>query len=809
MTSKSISVTSFDTLSTDQLYKGLIQDSPSKKQNKKIKNKFWNHYKAILFRRFVLFKRSWKTTVLSSLASLLFTSLAILAQYLISSLSSESSNTITFNSFSAASDEILLVGTEEILDANEGLINSIKELYYEDVGRFPIFHNFTSREEMNSFIYSNIVNKTGVQSFPMGFDFVDNNITLIYNGSVPFGESNLTQPLYAETMLGRAKMKENNKSFTITFVTLMEKGLEKMFAVVGPMLISGGLISTIPMIISQPILDTSGEVRPYMVSCTLTLMPYWLAAFTCDLIIWLVTIFFIWLMFIACQVQAFIDNMEYMLYIFVACGPGYILQLYCLSFMFNSPNTATRNLFIGLCILYLVPIITDMIRNYEKNPLWYDWIMAAIPHMQFQRASMAVLENSGFMVQPFSKYWTDKNYQAYFIMQIVNIPLYSFILFIIEKLRLVAHSKEAKHQYGAYSDFIKTARKKHVISKETKEMEERVKNENDFAVKITNVTRLFFDTKGSPVVAVNGVSLGVKQNSIFGFLGANGAGKTTLIKMITGMLPPSDGTIEINGVNIEDHYDPTILSICPQFNNHLCQDMTAREHFKLYSMIYQLDENEAKEQTEQLLTSLNMNHFADSPLRELSGGDIRKITIALSFLGYAKIVLLDEPTASLDPVARHQVHDLILSYKGRKTFMLCTHLLSEAEFLCDYISIMVRGYVYTCGTCQYLTQKFGTDYKIDVMLSDDSPEIESKCDQFFKERLPSAKLTIRRPKARIYSIPAKERPLSQLFSIMQEAEDANIGITYFTCSVSSLERVFMEILQISENEDADFFDENL
>ena len=122
---------------------------------------------------------------------------------------------------------------------------------------------------------------------------------------------------------------------------------------------------------------------------------------------------------------------------------------------------------------------------------------------------------------------------------------------------------------------------------------------------------------------------------------------------------------------------------------------------------------------------------------------------------------------------------------------------------------MVRGYVYTCGTCQYLTQKFGTDYKIDVMLSDDSPEIESKCDQFFKERLPSAKLTIRRPKARIYSIPAKERPLSQLFSIMQEAEDANIGITYFTCSVSSLERVFMEILQISENEDADFFDENL
>ena len=170
------------------------------------------------------------------------------------------------------------------------------------------------------------------------------------------------------------------------------------------------------------------------------------------------------------------------------------------------------------------------------------------------------------------------------------------------------------------------------------------------------------------------------------------------------------------------------------------------------------------------------------------------MAIALSFLGPAQIILLDEPTASLDLVARHSVHDMI-------DIMLCTHLLSEAEFLCDTISIMVKGCVYTCRTSQYLTQKFGTDFKIDVMLNDKLPKTEEKCDKFFREKLPAAGLTIKRPKASIYSIPAANQPLSQLFKVMQEGEDSDSGISYFTCSSSSLERVFMEIVHMSEHDD--------
>jgi ABC-type multidrug transport system ATPase subunit len=147
---------------------------------------------------------------------------------------------------------------------------------------------------------------------------------------------------------------------------------------------------------------------------------------------------------------------------------------------------------------------------------------------------------------------------------------------------------------------------------------------------------------------------------------------------------------------------------------------------------------------------------------------------------------------------------MIGSHRGRKTFMLCTHLLSEAESLCDQISIMIKGCVYTCGTPQYLSQKFGTEFKIDVMLNKDDFAANDKCTRFFTEQLPQAVLTILRPNVRIYSIPSDVITLSDLFTAMENGAGPENGFGYYTCSSSSLERVFMEIVHLSEHEDAVF-----
>ncbi|KAK8888303.1 hypothetical protein M9Y10_039369 [Tritrichomonas musculus] len=239
--------------------------------------------------------------------------------------------------------------------------------------------------------------------------------------------------------------------------------------------------------------------------------------------------------------------------------------------------------------------------------------------------------------------------------------------------------------------------------------------------------------------------------------------------MITGNLPPSSGTIELFGTKIEDIKDQKIISIYPQFNNHLFLNLTPREHFKIYSLLYQIDDDDDIDDViGDLMSGMELDDFGDVPVRELSLGDTRKLGVALSFFGPSKLLILDEPTASLDPVACRCVQEMILEHKGDKTFVLCTHILSEAEFMCDEISIMVKGNIYTIGSPQYLTEKSGKEYRIDIKHDNALKECRRKVEAFFNQQLQSAKFEVQRPKSRIYSISDSVLPLADLFKIMQD-----------------------------------------
>ncbi|KAK8890752.1 hypothetical protein M9Y10_035537 [Tritrichomonas musculus] len=236
----------------------------------------------------------------------------------------------------------------------------------------------------------------------------------------------------------------------------------------------------------------------------------------------------------------------------------------------------------------------------------------------------------------------------------------------------------------------------------------------------------------------------------------------------------------------------------PSIYSHLFNELTPNEHFKIYSWLFQKNPDEAMVLTKSLISELELIDIQIIPICELRGGDVRKLAIAKSFFGPSKLLLLDEPTAFLDPVACHCVQEMILRHKREKTFMLCTHISTEAEMLCDIISNMVKGNVYKVGSPQYLTQKFGTEYKIDIMLEDASEESSEKIDLFFNDKLIFASLTIIRPASRIYSVPASIIQLAELFEILENGQIEMNGYKYFTCSTSSLERVFMEIVRMSE-----------
>ena len=198
-----------------------------------------------------------------------------------------------------------------------------------------------------------------------------------------------------------------------------------------------------------------------------------------------------------------------------------------------------------------------------------------------------------------------------------------------------------------------------------------------------------------------------------------------------------------------------------------------------------------------IIKSLDLGEHIDKITREMSGGNMRKISIGVALLSNSELVMLDEPTSSLDPIARYNVHQLLAAFKGRKTFVLCTHLLNEAESLCDNIAILIKGCVFTYGSPQHLTNHFGKDWKIDLLLEDMSKN--ESVDTFLRENVPSAKLTFERNRTRIYSVPSDTIPLPDLFDTLQKGVDQKCGISYYTASSSTLEKVFMELVKMADS----------
>ncbi|OHT16991.1 ABC transporter family protein [Tritrichomonas foetus] len=759
-----------------------------------------SHFKAIFFRRWVLLKRSWKEFLMALIGTIVASALGIVCNYLWFAILAPKAEKNTFKEFDNPS--FAFIDDKTFPDSNS-LKTKIENLFLNEsnYGEIQSF-SFESIENFEKWVINHMRNYDEPESIPLTVGYSIRNfsyfITSYFNVT---GFHQVSQELDVEIQASRVLHKYiygDSSDLNISFITLNTREIEFMFALTAPILIGCGIMTITPLIISQIISDLTGEVRSYMESCSLSILPYWLSTFIVDYCLWLIFVTIAWAIYLAAQIKAFLDNMFTTWYIIAVSGFGIILFMYCLSFCFDSVEFANHQLFLIFFILLLVPFIVEMC-TIQKNPVWLEWIYSLVPVLAIERLYAIVLNNLGPLKQDFGYYWTtEKNAQPFMIMAWGNIVIYSIVLFIIEKNRKSVQSKNAKRSFGNYSELFKEIKAKSDVTEEALQMEKEVKSSHDYAVRIENVSRLFFNTEGKPIPAVNSVSLGVKKGSLFGFLGANGAGKTTLIRMITSLLPPSDGNIEIFGKDISEYNNPNLISICPQFNKHLINEMTVDEHFQLFGYLFEFDDDEVTKKRDALVKSLELDEIRDKPLNELSQGDVRKLAIALTFYGPSEIILLDEPTASLDPVARHSVQEMILENRGDKTFMLCTHLLSEAEFMCDMISIMVKGCVFTCGSPEMLSAKFGTDYKVDVMLSDERDVTADKCDKFFREKLPLANLSIVRPKARIYDIPASAIELSDLFMIMEEGKKGENGFVYYTCSSSSLERVFMEIVRMSE-----------
>jgi ABC-2 type transport system ATP-binding protein len=209
------------------------------------------------------------------------------------------------------------------------------------------------------------------------------------------------------------------------------------------------------------------------------------------------------------------------------------------------------------------------------------------------------------------------------------------------------------------------------------------------------------------VVALDGVSLTIERGEIFGLLGPNGAGKTTLLSVLEGLLRPERGAAAIDGIDVLANPQAAKSRLGVQLQRSaLLDDLTAVELVRLYAALY--DVRLSRAGAERLLTDFDLSAEAHAYARRLSGGQQQRLALAVAVANDPQIVLLDEPTAALDPGARRVVWEMIRRFHNDgRTILLTTHSMEEAEALCGRVAIIHHGRIVACDTPAALIGQLG------------------------------------------------------------------------------------------------------
>lgn len=224
--------------------------------------------------------------------------------------------------------------------------------------------------------------------------------------------------------------------------------------------------------------------------------------------------------------------------------------------------------------------------------------------------------------------------------------------------------------------------------------------------------------------AVDGLTLEIHKNEIFGLLGPNGAGKTTFISMLCGILPVDEGRIQFEDFSSTD--TKSLIGYCPQ-ENIFYPKLSCLEQLVYMAELYNISRKQAKVRAIELLKTLGLTDKTNVQAGKLSGGMKRRLNICLALIHNPEILILDEPEAGLDPQSRILVREFIKSIGHEKTVILCTHNMDEADRLAHLIAIIDRGKLLQLDTSHNLKKSIGDGDRIEVRLE---PTTGNQLDNF-------------------------------------------------------------------------------
>ena len=295
--------------------------------------------------------------------------------------------------------------------------------------------------------------------------------------------------------------------------------------------------------------------------------------------------------------------------------------------------------------------------------------------------------------------------------------------------------------------------------------------------------------KYASTLAVDGVDLQIESGQVFGFLGPNGAGKSTVIKLLTTLISPSNGKISVLGIDSAKHP----LEIRKKIGVVLQQPsyeptLSAEKSLEKYGMMWNIDKKIRKKRTEELLSAFGLEEIRKKKMDDLSIGQRRRVQVAREFMHDMELLFLDEPTVGLDPAARRKLLDFLREQVKNSglTIFYTTHVLSEAEYLCDNIAIINNGKIMAVDSPSELKNRFGHEKTIKIHISKVSEELKSKL-----SKIPECQIKLEPEPTVIINSTKSEIILMNILQILNETETK---INDLSAIPTNLEEIFLKVV---------------
>ena len=715
------------------------------------KSKFCNDFYACFYRRFLLTSRDIKGFLMEILCPILL----VLVGLLVSQVEiSRASKPQTMNMGIIGKQTILYGGEYGVNNLNDFYFNNMKNISCETLTDFvntgdeqTIIKSFVEKvfekvkvkedskdrevdmmdKDYSGYYGSFLILKNELTATTPSIDFVEvlnarvQHVVPIYsyfffkkiiqqiNPNVEINFIHYPLPLTAEL---EQQSDQTNNSLVIFFVAIAFS------------LIPANFVTTIvreKLNNSKHLMRVSGiNILAYwMVNYIYELIKYYFTCGICLLMLW-----------------AFSFYKKYLYILYLIYGPAMVSVTYILSFLFDSESGAQNGIIlINFLLGALGSTIIIMLRALENTKniaKFLQYIIGFLPSFCFNFGYSLLLNKIMIFVIDYPNEWyffKDDVVLKKFNLLLSNIVyltveffLYTFILMLIE---IFAYSSKKVDDSKLITEINDSQVLKEIeIANQDKigvAIENGKSEKVEYAIRLKNLKKDYSTGICSkPTTAIKNMSFCVEPGECFGLLGLNGAGKTTTFKCITQELSPTHGRIYINGIDMRNRFSElsSVFGYCPQFDA-IFEYMTVYENLEFYGKIKGIKLEYLDKVINAMIEEMSLSEFTNKISGRLSGGNKRKLSVAISFLCSPPIVLLDEPSTGMDPEARRFMWSVIhkISTKGKKaSVIMTTHSMDEAETLCKRMAIMVNGEFVCLGKAGQIKEKYGYGYEIEVRI---------------------------------------------------------------------------------------------